>query len=247
MAEYLEEEELVERIRLWWRENGKSLVGSVLLVVGGWAGWNWYDTGVEEEAAESSDAFFRYVELREAGEDDSEEASELLATLDGEFHGSAPQILSLMYRAGDAVAAEDMPAAASYLEQVLDASPGDPLETIARLRLVRVYIEQDRLTEAEALLDSKDGEGFLSLRSELRGDIQIELGDWDGARASYEQAIAAEQSADEADPWPFLPMKLHGLLFEDETLAIVEGDLEEEIDQADEGFTDDEEAEDESS
>ncbi len=247
MAEHLEEEELVERIRLWWRENGASLVGSVLLVVGGWAGWNWYDTSVEQEAAESSETFFRYVELREAGDDDSEEASELLAVLDAEFQGSAPQLLSLMYRAGDAVAGEDMPTAASYLEQVVQASPGDPLESIARLRLVRVYIEQNRLEEAEALLHSADGEGFLSLRNELRGDIQSELGDWDGARASYEQAIAAEQSTGGVDSWPFLPMKLYGLMFEDETPAILEVDLEEETSQAGEGVADVEEAEDASS
>lgn len=214
MADHLEDEEVVERIRSWWRENGVSLVGSLLLVVGGWLGWNWYDSSVEQRVAASFDQFSLYVELRQAGEADTDEAAEILALLDDEYEGSAGHLLSLLYRSGDAVEADEMQAAAGYLEQVVESASDGQMKELARMRLARVYLEQDRLEEAQALLNLPGGVGFLSMRNELQGDIQTRLGDLTSARASYQAAVEAEEASGAADLWPFLSMKLYGISLE---------------------------------
>ncbi len=215
MADHLEDEEIVERIRSWWRENGVSLVGSVLLVVGGWLGWNWYDSSVEQKAEESFDQFSRYVELRQAGEAESDEALEILAVLDEAHQGSAGQLLSLLYRSGDAVEADEMQVAAGHLEQAVESASDEQMRELARMRLARVYLEQDRIDEAQALLNSHGGVGFLSMRRELQGDIHTRLGDTQAARASYQAAIEAEEASGEAGLWPFLSMKLYGTTHDD--------------------------------
>ena len=215
MADHLEDEEIIDRIRTWWRENGVSLVGSVLLVVGGWLGWNWYDSSVEQKAEASFDQFSRYVELRQAGEADTDEAAEILTVLDEEHEGSAGQLLSLLYRAGDAVASDEMQVAAGHLEQLVESASDEQMKELARMRLVRVYLEQDRLDEAQALLNSPGGVGFLSMRNELQGDIHTLLGDMQAARASYQAALEAEEASGGVGLWPFLSMKLYGINIDD--------------------------------
>ena len=211
MADHLEDEEIVERVRTWWRENGVSLVATILLVVGGWLGWNWYDSSREQYAEASFNHFSRYVELRQAGEAETDEAVEVLAVLDQEYEGSAGHLLSLLYRCADAVAGEELQQAASYLEQVIAHSSDAQMQELARMRLARVYLEQERVEDAQMLLNSPGGVGFLSMRSELQGDIFARLGDQAAARAAYQAALEAEADAGGTGLWPFLSMKLSGI------------------------------------
>ena len=74
MAEYLSDEEVTERLKRWWSENGTGLLVGIVLAVGGVVGWRWFD-GWRVERAEA--AFGRPVlsaiqtllwqSLREAG------------------------------------------------------------------------------------------------------------------------------------------------------------------------------------
>ncbi len=229
MVDLLEEDEVVDRIREWWRKNGLSLAGGLILIVAGWSGWNWYDARTEEHAQAAFDQFSQYVELRTAGEADGEEALEILALLDGQYQGSGAQLLSLLYRAGDAVAEGELAQAVGYLEDVLEAAPGGQVETLAALRLARIHIAQDALDEAQALLDSTDGAGFLAMKQELQGDLHASREDWDSARAAYQAALESEEAAELQDTWPFLSMKIHAVQSADDDplmVAVAEGEDE---------------------
>ena len=214
MADYLEEDEVVDRIRAWWRENGASLVGGLVLIVGGWGGWNWYSGYADEQASESFAQFSDYVTLRESGEGDSEQADALLARLDTDYAGSGGHVLSLLYRAADAMRDEDMTMAIGHLQAALEASAGEHVEGLVRLRLARVYLQQEALDAALNTLEDIDDPGFLAAREELRGDVLLALGRGADARAAYQVALEAEASATPGMAWPFLSMKRHGLSFE---------------------------------
>ncbi len=215
MADYLEDDEVVDRIRAWWRENGTSLVASLLLVVGGWAGWNWYGTYSEEQASESFVQFADYVALREDGEGDSEEASEVLARLDEDYRGSGGHVLSLLYRAGDAVRSEDMALAIQHLEAALAASPDGQVEALVRLRLARVYLQEEAFDAALNILQGIEAEEHVAAREELRGDVFLAKGQGQEARSAYQAAIEAQDADDTGASWPFTSMKRYGLSFED--------------------------------
>ena len=54
MSDYLTEEEQVEALKKWWRENGKAIVGGAVLglaLVGGWQAWQSYQKGEAELAS----------------------------------------------------------------------------------------------------------------------------------------------------------------------------------------------------
>ena len=215
MAEYLEDEEVVERIRAWWRENGVSLVGSIVLVLGGWGGWNWYGGYVERQSEESFIRFYDYVTLRESGEGQGEEAIALLAELDEGYSSSGGHVLSLLYRASDAVQDEDFPAAIQHLEAALDTSPQRQVEALVRLRLARVYLQQEAYDAALNMLDGIDDAGYVSVREELRGDVHLALGQGESARVAYQSAIEAEDATTTGMAWPFLSMKRFGFAFDE--------------------------------
>ncbi len=215
MADYLEDDEVVDRIRAWWRENGASLVGGLVLLLGGWGGWNWYSAYSEEQAEAAYIHFSDYVTLRESGEADSEDAAQVLARLDADYSGSGGHVLSLLYRAADAVRAEQMALAIQHLEAALAASPRGPVEAIVRLRLARVYLQEDALEAALNMLQDVKDSAYLAAREELRGDVLLALGRFDDARGAYQAAVDAQSESAANVSWPFVEMKRYGLRFED--------------------------------
>ena len=213
MPDHLEEQEVIDRVRTWWRENGVSLVGSLVLVVAGWSGWNWYSAYSTERAEQAFADFSEYVTLRESGERESERALELLAALDERHEGSSPQYLSLLYRAADSVEDEDADSAMGFLMKIVEASPRGQIEDLARVRLSRLYLERDEPELALDLLDQIEGSGFAPIREELRGDAHRLAGHPVLAREAYEAALESDQQFGVADRWPFLQMKIFGLDF----------------------------------
>ena len=54
MSTYQTDEEQVEAIKRWWKENGKSVIGGIVLrfaVIGGWQGWQGYQRNQGEAAS----------------------------------------------------------------------------------------------------------------------------------------------------------------------------------------------------
>ena len=59
MSTYQTEEEQVEAIKKWWKENGKSVIGGIVLgfaIIGGWKGWQGYQQNQGEAASQVYDA-----------------------------------------------------------------------------------------------------------------------------------------------------------------------------------------------
>ena len=57
MADYETEEQQVEALKEWWKENGIAVVSGAILgiaALGGWRGWSWYQ---EKQANEASDLY----------------------------------------------------------------------------------------------------------------------------------------------------------------------------------------------
>ena len=73
------------------------------------------------------------------------------------------------------------------LQWAVDNS-NDALQSVASLRLARLYFSQDKYDEALSLIDTKD-DALQSLNAELRGDILLAKNDIDGARAAYQEAM----------------------------------------------------------
>jgi predicted negative regulator of RcsB-dependent stress response len=203
---YRTEEEQVEAIKAWWRENGRSAVLGVALGLGaifGWRGWQAYETTRAEAA---SALYEEMLEAARGGKADAAvKAGERLAA---EHAGTPYAAFAGLTLAGLAVEAKDLDTAAARLREALERNDSPALTLEIRLRLARVLSAKQEFDAALALLDAPAAEGgYGTSFAELRGDIELARGNPDAARDAYQKARAGSTGATDG----LLELKLESL------------------------------------
>ncbi len=199
MADYLSDEEQLERLKNWWAENGRWVVAAIVLALGGVVGWRWYDAERAEQMQVASDAYEAY----QAATGDAR--GELAKNLVAEYGETSYATFSLWYRAKEAVDAGDLEAAVEILGQVAGTDTHPLLRDIARVRLARLLREQGDAEAALAVLAEVTSPGFRASVLELKGDIHLLRGERELAHEAY---LAASESVREGDQRPVLDIKV---------------------------------------
>lgn len=194
MNTYETDEEKVEALKKWWKDNGLSVVAGVgigLAAVFGWRGWVGYQDSVAQQA---SGAFEQLLAAAEGGNTESAlKQAELLAK---EYGSTAYAAFAALVRARLEVESGNAAAARASLEDAIAKAPQPALARIAALRLARILIDEGDLAEAKAVVDKHDdGGSFAGDFAALRGDIAVTEGRTKEARQAYEQALAAGAAA----------------------------------------------------
>ncbi len=198
MADYFSEEEQLDRLRNWWEKNGTAIIVSVVLMIGGLAGWRWYDAATSAELEAASDLYAAFL----AADEDARPA--LAATLEAEFGATSYATFVLLHRAKEAADADELDTAIATLRQVADDGAQPLLRDIARLRLARLLQEQDDSEAALAALTAVEHRGFRVSVLELKGDIHWATGDRALAHEAY---VAALAEVGEGNARPILQFK----------------------------------------
>ncbi len=203
--QYETEEQQVEALKEWWRENGKAVIAGVVLGAAAIGGWGAFKAYQEKQAIAASDLFSQGIDA--AVEGDAATANQLAKTI-GEDHGGT-LYASYTYLAAARAAVEtgDLDSAASNLRWVVDNAEQDDVKLIASVRLARVLGVQGKAAEGLALLPSSYADSFKGLIEEARGDLHLAAGDTDAARSAY---TAAQESGNASDAAGLL-MKLNEL------------------------------------
>lgn len=187
MAQYETEEQQVEALKNWWKQNGTAVItGAVLAVgaLGGWRGWDWYQ---ESQATDASDAYAAVQEYLQ--EEDIESFRMQAETLRTRYASTPYAVLTALFEAKMQAGNGDLAAAAESLYWVIQHSDQASVRDIARLRLARVLIASSKLDEASAVIDREFPEAYASLVHEIRGDVLVAKGEIEQARQAYDEAI----------------------------------------------------------
>lgn len=207
MDVYRTDEEQVEALRKWWLENGKSVIAGIVIGFSAIFGWRaWQDHTIVQAEAASSEYQHMVVAVRQ-GETDSALSHANAIMDDYNSTGYAPFAALMLARL--AVDAEDYATAEEHLRWAMEKSSNDQVIHIARLRLARLLIAQEKLDEAAPLLKIDSKGKFLANYEELRGDIFIRQGMSEAARNAYKEALASSNSTEESRS--ILQIKLDGL------------------------------------
>ena len=187
MKVYQTEEEQVEAIKKWWKENGLSVVAGLVIGLGavfGWQAWNSYHDRVGKEA---SVAFYQL--LNAVDNKHAELAGKQAELLRKDYGSTSYAVLAAMAEARLKVEAGDSAAARTQLEWAMQNSSDESLKTLTRLNLGRLKLNDGDLDGAGQLATVETG-GFAGEFAELRGDIAVAKKQLSAAREAYTQALA---------------------------------------------------------
>ena len=186
MDENLTDQERVELLKNWWRENGWFLIGGAAIAALGYLGYNQYQAYRERVAEEAASL---YQELRQhVADDDRALADDVLNRLAAEHPSSGYLDQARMLIAEDNLV-RDTDRAIAELQAVVDQSGDDGIVKIARLRLARVLAYDEQYERALETLNISDVGGFEARFGEVRGDIHAALGNFDAAISAYTTAL----------------------------------------------------------
>jgi len=187
MSTYQTEEEQVEAIKKWWKENGKSVIGGVVLgfaIIGGWQGWQGYQRNQGEAASAYFDSMRQAVR---SGRD--EKAIEDGKRLIGDFGGSSYASFAALELARLAYQRSEKAVARDHLQWVSDSAPDPSIRELARLRLGRLLLDMQELDALQSLLGQQASAAFAGEFAALLGDYERARGNEDAAREAYQEAL----------------------------------------------------------
>lgn len=187
MDEYITEEQQVEAMKQWWKANGGAILVGVIVglaVVFGWRYWTVHQASLAEQASLQYAAF-----SQTAKETNPEQLRQLgKALLEGQ-PASFYAVLAAFRLARLAVDGGDYGSAVQHLEWVIGHANQDAIKDIARLRLVRVLLAENRSADAEARLAQVTSAHFSAELQELKGDLYLAGNESVKARAAYQAAL----------------------------------------------------------
>lgn len=202
MELYDTEEQQVEAIKDWWKENGKAVMFGAVIGLGGLFGWRYYQDSVVAAQEAASHSYSQAVDALLAG---GVAAEATLQTFIDANPKTEYAVLAAMQLAKVQVEAGHLDEALAQLEWAKGATQDPALQPLLSLRVARVQAEQGQFDEALAQLSSIQQSAWAGRVAELRGDILLRKGDSTGAYAAYTEA---QQTTDASQT---LQMKLDDL------------------------------------
>lgn len=194
MEHYETEDQQLDAIKKWWNENGTSLLIGIAIGVAVLSGWDFYHDQKNMHSTEASDMYISLVTQinSNAYDESSREKSRLLVT---DYSDTPYASLFSLVLAKYEFEKGNVDEAISQYKWIISHSNEDEMKHVARLRLIRILLDQKNYDEAETWLMTERPHGFEPRYQELMGDLYVARGDIEQARVAYDKAIAQDGNA----------------------------------------------------
>jgi predicted negative regulator of RcsB-dependent stress response len=207
LTELLTEQEQIEQLKKWIRLYGIPSIFGIIAGIAIFYGWNAYQAHQTKVLTQASSLYDEMLTDRSQA---NVAATDTQAGKILEDYAATPygEVARLML-ARDAVSKQDYREGLKQLTQVMDHASNASIREIARLRIARIYLAQQKPQDALTLLQSTDDKAFAGLAEEVTGDAYQALNNPAEARKAYTRAIQKLPNAE--DLRPILTMKLDNL------------------------------------
>lgn len=185
---YLSPEEQDERARQWFKDNAPALIIGIALGLAAIGGYNKYKENAQIDAETASSLFQQTV--AEINDSALSNIDDQVNTLKSEYASSVYAAKAVLVKAKQ-TAVNDLPAAFSELQWVIDNSPENGLQHSARIRQAKIKLALKDVAAAKILASYTPTQGFESHYQEVLGDIAINEGNELQARTHYQAAVDA--------------------------------------------------------
>jgi predicted negative regulator of RcsB-dependent stress response len=183
----LQEQEQVDALKAWWKENGKWLITVVILAVVAFAAVQYWRTYQARQTAEASTLYLEV--LKQVDSNDPKRINDAVDALVAKYSGTAyaPRAQLLAAQANTQV--KDFARVKTQLQWVIDHASETGLQDTARLKFASLLLDEKDYAGAMKLLDAAHPDAFVGLYADLKGDVLNAQGKTEEARAAYKQAF----------------------------------------------------------
>jgi len=189
--EYETEEQQVEALKKWWKENGTSLIVGLFVGVSALFGYRYYVTQNNTHTVHASDLYMQVMQgVRNKTIDDR--TIDIQNQLINDYSDTPYAALSALVLAKIEYETDDADGATAQLEVAIKHANDTVTKQIASLRLAAIYLEQKKYDEAMALLNMAHDVAFDAQYEELKGDLFSARGEIAEARTAYDKAISLQ-------------------------------------------------------
>ena len=185
----LEEQEQLAELKHFWKQYGNLITWVLIAALGAFAAWNGWNLWQRDQGVKAGAMFDELDKAAQAG--DAERAARVFADLKERYPRTAFAqqggllAAKLQFEKGQADAAR------ATLAWVGEHAVETEYQTLARLRLAGVLLEQKKYDEALKELDGASAKEFEALVADRRGDVLLAQGKKEEAKAAYKKAWQA--------------------------------------------------------
>jgi predicted negative regulator of RcsB-dependent stress response len=204
MATHIHEQEQVEALKRWWKENGASVIAGLVVGLIGIVAWNRWETYQTSKALEASSLYLKLENAVAEGKYDL--ASNIARRLSLDFDSTSYADFARLMMAKAEIEQGHLEAAKPWLEGLIQSSKDENFRHIARLRLARLLLALGKPSEGISLLMQAENPGqFSGEYEEVKGDLYRAWGKTEEAKDAYRKAISLGRN------YFYLKMKLDDL------------------------------------
>lgn len=207
MTDYLTEQEQVEQLKRLFRVYGIPALFGILVGILIFYGWNYYQSYRNRILSHASRVYDEM--LTDRSQNNVQETQIQAEKLFTHYSSTPYGDMAALMLARQAVNKKDYIEASKKLNWVLKHGHSDSLRQIARLRLARLLIAEQKPDEALSELQKVDDKTFKSLIDEVLGDAYLAKNEVSAARDAYQRAL--QELPGSEDIRPLLEMKLNNL------------------------------------
>jgi len=179
-----------EAVKQFFANNGKALAVGAVIGIAALIGWRFWVNHQQNNALAASDHYQQLISTLNVDKPASIEALASFVEHDKSSYGA----LASLTLAKTYVDKHDLANAAKSLEQGLQDTSDQSLQSVIRLRLARLQSELKNPDAALKTLDGVKGESWTGIAADIRGDVLVTKGDKQGAAAAWRKGITSEVS-----------------------------------------------------
>jgi predicted negative regulator of RcsB-dependent stress response len=203
----LQEQEQVDAIKSWWKDNNKWLIAVATVALLAYSGSQFWKSYQRSQSVEAGKLFGEVEKQLSSG--DPKRVNDAAAALVEKFSGSAyaprAQLLAVQVN----LQSKDVARAKTQLKWIIEHASEAGLQDTARLKLASILLDEKAYDEALKTLDATHPEAFVGLFADLKGDVLLAQGKISEARTAYQ--LAFDKLDEKSTYRNLVQLKLDGL------------------------------------
>ncbi len=215
MTDYLTEQEQIQQLKNWIKQYGGTVLLGIILALCMTTGWRSWKNHQNKMLVHASHIYDRMLVLR--AQSNSDGATVQAKRLLTHYRRTPYADMAALLLARNAVLKKEYPEAIAQLTGVIDHSRHSMLRDMARIRMARILITEQKPDVALNLLKKIDNKSYKGLADEVRGDAYLVKQDPEAARHAYQTALQELPNAEIMRP--ILEMKYTNLTTENNLVS----------------------------